>query len=145
MPKATVKVFREKNGDVPLDIWLGVLERRVPLAYVKVLEAIQYVEQLGYEADRPYAGTLERGIYEIRVKERRIHYRVLYFFLHGNVICLSHGIIKDTDRVPPKEIDKAVERMLLVKNDPSTHLAEWKIDNWDIDDEDEEEGFDDND
>jgi len=136
MPKATLKVFREKNGDIPVEIWLDVLERKVPLAHAKLLEAIQYVEQLGHEADRPYSGTLGRGIHEIRVKQRKIHYRVLYFFHGSNVICLSQGIIKKTDRVPPNEIDKAVDRMKLVKKDPSTYLADWQL--FDEDSEDDE-------
>jgi phage-related protein len=135
MPKATLKVFREKNGEIPVEIWLEVLERKVPLAYAKMLAAIQYVEQLGYEAERPQSGTLEQGIYEVRAKERKIHYRVLYFFQGRNVICLSHGIIKQTDRVPPKDIAKAVARMKLVEHDPSTYLADWTLVNGNVEDD----------
>ena len=127
MPKATLKVFREKNGEIPVEIWLNEIERKVPLAYAKIIDAIQYVEQLGYEAERPHSSHLEGGIYEVRIKERRIHYRVLYFFRRGNVICLSHGIIKRTDRVPPKDIEKAVVRMKLVEGDPSAYLATWTL------------------
>ena len=45
---------------------------------------------------------------------------MLYFF-HGNVAAVvSHGIVKE-DKVPPKEIDKAIERMKKFQNNPEIH------------------------
>jgi hypothetical protein len=45
---------------------------------------------------------------------------MLYFF-HGNVAAVvSHGIVKE-DKVPPKEIEKANERMEKFQRSPETH------------------------
>ena len=34
-------------------------------------------------------------------------YRVFFFFYRGNVVILTHGIIKKTQKTPKKEIEKA--------------------------------------
>ncbi len=59
-------------------------------------------------------------IYELRIGFQGINYRMLYFF-HGNVAAVvSHGIVKE-DKVPPKEIDKAIERMKKFQSNPDIH------------------------
>lgn len=46
-----------------------------------------------------------------------INYRMLYFF-HGKIAAVvSHGILKE-DKVPSKEIDKAIERMKKFESNP---------------------------
>src|SRR5258708_39858250 len=60
---------------------------------------------------RPEADFLRDKIYELRVGFNGMNYRMLYFF-HGNIAAVvSHGIVKEA-KVPPKEIDKAIERMV---------------------------------
>lgn len=44
----------------------------------------------------------------------------------GNVV-ITHGITRQTDRVPPKEIDRAVEMKKRYENDPESH-SHWEID-----------------
>ena len=52
-----------------------------------------------------------------------INYRMLYFF-HGNIAAvISHGIVKE-DKVPLKEIEKAIERMMKFERDPEAHTYE---------------------
>jgi hypothetical protein len=55
-----------------------------------------------------------------RVGFNGMNYRMLYFF-HGNIAAVvSHGIVKEA-KVPPKEIDQAIERMTKFEHDPETH------------------------
>jgi hypothetical protein len=54
-----------------------------------------------------------------------INYRMLYFY-HGNIAAVvSHGIVKE-DRVPPKEIDRAIFRMRKFLSDPEGHTYKEK-------------------
>ena len=69
------------------------------------------------------SGGLRDGIYELRASHHGVHYRVLYFF-HGNLaVVLSHGIIKERE-VPPKEIDKAIQRKRRFQANPKRHTHE---------------------
>lgn len=76
--------------------------------------------ELGHELRRPEADLLRDKIYELRASLQGIHYRILYFF-HGNTAAvISHGIVKE-DVVPPKEIEKAIERRAKFESNPSRH------------------------
>ena len=49
-----------------------------------------------------------------------VNYRILYFF-HGSIAAVvSHGIVKER-AVPPKEIDRAIERKKLFELNPAKH------------------------
>ena len=51
---------------------------------------------------------------------RGVHHRILYFF-HGAIAAvISHGLVKE-QVVPPKEIDRAVERKKRFEANPSRH------------------------
>jgi hypothetical protein len=52
-----------------------------------------------------------------------VHYRVLYFF-HGAIAAVvAHGIVKER-AVPPKEIDRAIERKRRFEANPAKHGRE---------------------
>jgi len=52
---------------------------------------------------------VEDGIYEIRIQSGSNIYRVFSFFDEGKLIILLHGFTKKTQKLPRKEIDKAVK------------------------------------
>jgi phage-related protein len=85
-----------------------------------VLRAIGAVREVGHELRRPEADFLRDGIYEVRVSLQGVHYRILYFF-HAPVV--SHGLIKER-AVPPKEIDRAVDRRKRFEVNPRKHTYE---------------------
>jgi phage-related protein len=126
MPQTEIHLYRAANGDVPLETWLGELEQTEPSVYAKCLQRILMLSSWGYEMRRPHADALRDGIYELRIKERRVHYRILYFFFGANVVCLSHGIVKE-GAVPPAEIDRALSRKKQVERSPDKHTNEWEV------------------
>lgn len=128
MPQTEVRVFRNSAERNPLQDWLDVLEEGEPRAYVKCLQKILMLEQLGYELRRPNADTLRDGVRELRTKVGRVNYRVLYFFCGSNVACLSHGFTKEGE-VPDAEIDLAVKRKELVERNLDRYTAEWEVQN----------------
>lgn len=105
---------------MPVLDWFGTLPAK---AQAKCLERIEYLRELGHEARRPHADYLRDGVYELRARWGSVNYRILYSF-HGTVAAvLTHGLVKE-DRVPPKEIDWARERMKRFKAHPARHTYE---------------------
>src|SRR6266404_5155763 len=116
MPETVIRVYRKSDGTIPLDEWLDELEGSDLRAYKKCLDRIILLEKLGSELRRPIADTLRDGIRELRAKVGTVNYRILYFFSGANIVCLSHGLTKESD-VPDDEIDLAIQRKKLVIRD----------------------------
>jgi len=52
---------------------------------------------------------VEDGIYEIRIKSGSDIFRIFSFFDEGKLVILLHGFTKKTQKLPRKQIDKAVQ------------------------------------
>jgi phage-related protein len=126
MPTTEVRVYRDANGEVPLQEWLNDLEARHRRAYVKCLARILELAENGRQMRRPNADYLRDGIYELRVRVGRVNYRILYFFSGKDVVALSHGLTKERE-VPTEEFETAISRMKLVKRDPKTYTADFEL------------------
>jgi phage-related protein len=88
---------------------LDFLEGRKESAQAKAIAWINKLEQEGPQLPRPYADILRDGIHELRIKMSGDQVRVLYFFIHKDVIVLTHSFIKNTSAVPESEINKAIQ------------------------------------
>ena len=55
----------------------------------------------------PFSRYLEDGIYELRTSQGSNITRVLYFFVVGERVILTHGFVKKTQKTPPREIERA--------------------------------------
>jgi phage-related protein len=49
------------------------------------------------------------GLYEIRVQQGNDIFRIFCFFDEGQLVVITSGFQKKTQKTPPKEIDKAVK------------------------------------
>lgn len=74
----------------------------------KFIKLLTLLQEHGPNLKRPYADALRDGIRELRLIFNRNQYRALYFFTDGRRIIITHGIIKKSDEVPGKEIDRAI-------------------------------------
>jgi phage-related protein len=81
---------------------------------------LERLREMGHELRRPEADILRDGIYELRVSLQGIHHRILYFFYGTVAAVVSHGLVKE-QVVPPKEIDRAVERKKRFEANPQRH------------------------
>lgn len=113
MAETEVLFFREKEGGIPLLEWLDALPFRVR---AKCTERIDRLGELGHELRRPESDFLRDGIYELRASYQGVHYRMLYFFAGQAIVVLSHGLTKERE-VPPRDIERAVQRKQLVEAD----------------------------
>ncbi len=116
MPDTEVLFFKEDNGSCPVLDWLDTTQEKV---HLKFLERIGRLGQVGHELQRPLAGTLRDGIYELRVNHMRVNYRLLHFFC-GCKAVLSHGM-KQESSVPDVENDRAIRRIREFEQSPDTH------------------------
>ena len=117
MPQIQVIFYQDANGTVPVLTWLDDL---FPKIRTKCIVKIERLRELGHELRRPEADYLRDDIYELRIAYRSIQYRLLYFFYRRNTAVISHGIVKG-QRVPPAEIDLAVQRKRTFEQNPGQH------------------------
>jgi phage-related protein len=123
MPRTQVIFFKEDDGTVPVRDWLLELRRRQRRAFAKCVVRIQRLAELGHELRRPETDLLRDGIYELRARDGRVNYRMLYFFHGQNVAILAHGLVKE-DKVPKSDIDRAVRRKQAFESAPAAHTYE---------------------
>jgi len=116
MPETEVVLFAEDDGSVPVLAWLDQIPAK---AQDKCIVKIERLAAMGHELRRPEADFLRDGIYELRIALQGRQYRILYFF-QGNMAVISHGLIK-TSKVPPKEIDLAMDRKFRFAKNPAGH------------------------
>jgi phage-related protein len=116
MPETETVLFADDNGTAPLLEWLDRQDRKVQ---DKCLVRIERLEELGHELRRPEADYLRDGIYELRVRHRNVHYRMLYFF-HERTAVISHGLTKE-GAVPNREIELALKCMAQFTHNPALH------------------------
>jgi phage-related protein len=120
MPATDVAYYRDLDGSVPVREWLRELRCRDQRAAEKCVAQIGLLRSMGHELRRPVADYLRDGVYELRAQVGRSQHRILYFFHGRNFAVLVHGLTKEK-KVPAKEIDRAVSRMQLFKQNPKSH------------------------
>lgn len=103
--------------------WLEELRSTNKKAWAKCRVRIEQLDASGHELRRPAADILRDGIYELRAKEGRVQYRILYFFHGRNIAILAHSLTKE-DEVPDIDIDKAVMRKKMFIANPKEHTYE---------------------
>ena len=122
VPQTEVVFFIDKAGNVLALEWMQKFPQDVQ---EKLIGVIRRLNEMGYELRRPECDYLRDNIYELRVRLRSINYRLLYFYCQKRAV-ISHGLIKE-DKVPPKEIDKAVFNKILCERDSAKHTQSTNI------------------
>ena len=117
MPKTKVVFYREADGACPVLDWLHEIPAK---AQDKCRVKMERLAELGHELRRPEADLLRDKIYELRATTQGLHYRLLYFFHGTTCAVLASGIVKE-DRVPPAEIERAVQRKARFESNPVRH------------------------
>jgi len=128
MPRSQLIFFRDEDGAVPVRDWLRELQQRNRRAFAKCAVRIRRLAELGHELRRPEADLLRDGIYELRARDGRVNYRILYFFHGRNIAILTHALTKE-DKLPHAELNRALRRKAMFESDPTTHSYEEDISN----------------
>ena len=127
MPETAVHFYKDDDGTVPVKGWLEQLQTQNRKAFAQCVASIQRLALFGHELRRPHADFLRDGIYELRARRGRVHYRVLYFFSGRQVALLAHALTRE-DVVPDAEIRRALERKSRYERNPEKHTHEEILD-----------------
>jgi phage-related protein len=126
VPPVEVVYYQDDDETIPMKEWMEALASQ-PKHRAKCIEWIGLLRHNGHELRRPIADYLRDGIHELRPRFQKIQYRMLYFFYGRKRAVITHGIIKQTDKVPPGEINRALEMKKIYEEDPDSH-SHWEID-----------------
>lgn len=117
MPTIAVVFYKEDDDTVPVLEWLDDL---TPKVRAKCIVKIERLQALGHDLRRPEADYLRDDIHELRIGFQGVNYRLLYFFEGRTIAILSHGLTKES-RVPPREIELAIQRKIKFAQNPLQH------------------------
>jgi phage-related protein len=99
-----VQFFEKGNGSRPAEEYLRSIDKKLRAKAVRIF---MMVEENGPELREPYSKHLDDGIFEIRAKVGSNLARVLYFFIVGKRVIITHGFTKKTQKTPPEEVNRA--------------------------------------
>ena len=100
--------FYKTDETSPIDEWLSTLDQT---ARTKLLRNISLLKEYGLELRIPYVRTIGKKLYEVRAKDTKGIYRLLYFAYTRRTFIMLHGFTKKTEKTPTKEIELAMKRM----------------------------------
>lgn len=86
------------------------IQRQAKVDRARLVEALEMVEQHGFQAPRIDFRQLRGKLWEIKIKARLSH-RIFYVAVDGDEIVLLHAYEKKSQKAPPNEIELAERRM----------------------------------
>ena len=99
--------YRDKNGKEPVLEYITKLtnssSKDSRIKANRILAYIDYLRKMGKQIREPYAKHLEGEIWELRP----IRDRILFAAWDGKSFILLHYFVKQTQKTPQREIDKA--------------------------------------
>ena len=81
-----------------------------------LLLLLQKGRVLGMPQSKPFK-TIHKNAYELRVKDKKGVYRVIYVLCIEGVILIPHAFTKKTQKTPKKEIDLSIIRLKELLNE----------------------------
>lgn len=99
-----VDYYEDEGGRKPAKEFIDALDVKMR---AKVFGRLELLEEHGSRLGMPFARHLEDGIYELRTVQGSNITRILYFFVVGERVILTHGFVKKTQKTPPREIGRA--------------------------------------
>lgn len=105
MPVFKVILYESDKGDSPIREYMKCLSESQEN---KVMAHINKLAEFGFKLKRPAADSLGGGLglYELRPGRHRI----LYFFHARTTVVLLNAFLKQSDKIPLKEIKIALKR-----------------------------------
>ncbi len=104
----TVNYYTNETGEQPVKEWIKSLDEKLRL---KVYRSFELLEEFNLNLKAPYVKPLEDKLYELRIKDQKGIYRVIYFAHTGKEFIMLNGFVKKTQKTPKKEIELAKIRM----------------------------------
>ena len=100
--------YKTKSGDCPVEKFLDTLSAKQAKKVTWVLQLVETLEIVPIQYFKKLDGT--DNIWEVRVDFGGDTFRLLGFFDKGNLIILTNGFAKKTQKIPTSEINLAEQR-----------------------------------
>lgn len=104
--------YRDKNGNEPVkDYIAGLAAKKDKDSRIKLNKIMDYVKVLseyGTRAGEPYVKHIDGDIWELRP----LRDRILFAAWNGNGFILLHVFMKQTQKTPQKEIERAKRNLI---------------------------------
>ena len=108
-----IEFYKTQNGKSPVKEWILDLDIKTK---AKILKNIVMLKEFNINLKAPYVKPLEDKLYELRTKDSKGIYRIIYFAYTDKTFFLLNGFIKKTRTTPRKEIELAKLRMKEIIN-----------------------------
>ena len=103
----SIEYYQSEAGRSPVAEFIDSLEAS---ARARIARTLDLLEEFGVELGMPYAKHLEKQLWELRVRQARNRYRIIYFLASGQTFVLLHGLTKKTGPVPRSDLETAERR-----------------------------------
>lgn len=100
--------YKTSKGDDPVKNFLNSLTDKQAKKVTWVLRLVRDLDFVPIEYLKKLVNT--KDIWEIRIKSGNNIFRILCFFDKGNLIILTNGFVKKTQKTPAREIELAEKR-----------------------------------
>lgn len=97
--------YEKANGDVPIEMFLDSLPLKLR---EKTMRSLSVLEEFGTQLRGDSTRCLRDGIFELRSRFGSDITRIMYFFVAGKTIVLTHGFIKKSQKTPREAIRRAL-------------------------------------
>ena len=104
-----IRYHESNSGKIFVKDYIGLLDEKTQYeiySFLKKFESDYRFRQ------SPYCKKITKDIFEIRIKVKDC-YRILYAFLHDDIIILLHIFKKKTNKIPKKDLNLAINRLKL--------------------------------
>jgi phage-related protein len=103
-----------ETSRVPVEEYINDLATK---EQAKIYKYMAYLRENDGVLDEPYSKHIRDKIRELRVDFSKNHHRIFYFTFIGKNIVMLHAFLKNTDKTPESEINKALNNYLItIKN-----------------------------
>ncbi len=104
----TIQFYQTTDKKSPVEEFLDSLNARVAQKVLWTFQVVKELENVPKQYLKKLDGT--DNLWEIRVESSNTAIRFLGFWEEGNLILLTNGFIKKTQKTPRTEINLATER-----------------------------------
>ncbi len=98
--------FQTTRGDSPVKEFIEIQDKTT---YMKLVHAIELLENGGPYLKPPYIKKLQNKLYELRVSGK-VAIRIFYTIINGEYFLL-HAFKKKSQKTPSKELKIAIDRL----------------------------------
>ena len=104
----TIDFYSLPNGKSPVEKFLDSLTGKQAQKVLWVLQLIEELESVPRQYFKKLADSEE--IWEVRIQFGNDIFRLLRSFEKGNLLILTNGFAKKTQKTPPQEVELAIRR-----------------------------------